>query len=128
MITTLMRSAHWSSKWQAIVNIAFAAMCPFGAVCFLLGARALPEQQGLLVGSMLAFAAGVFLCIALSDLLPEMEFHSHHRIPLSLSLLAGIALAWAIGFIEPAGIHQPAPTPDSQPEIRMPNASRLNGE
>ncbi len=45
------------------------------------------EPGGLIGNSVagwgLAFSAGVFLCIALSDLLPEMEFHSHHRVPLS---------------------------------------------
>ncbi|MDB4743826.1 ZIP family metal transporter, partial [Planctomicrobium sp.] len=62
-----------------------------------------------IVGSMLAFAAGVFICIALSDLLPEMEFHSHHRVPLSLALLAGIALAWMIRYLEPVNVHSPNP-------------------
>jgi zinc and cadmium transporter len=106
-ITTLMRAAHWPTGWQMLVNAAFAAMCPLGACLFLLGAHYLPEQQSLIVGSMLAFSAGVFLCISLSDLLPEMEFHSHHRMPLSIALLAGIALAWGIRWLEPPGAHAP---------------------
>lgn len=106
-ITALMRASHWPARWQTCVNAAFAIMCPLGAVMFLLSANWLVEQQTLLVGSMLAFSAGVFLCISLSDLLPEMEFHSHHRVPLSISLLLGIALAWGIGFLEPGNVHTP---------------------
>jgi zinc transporter ZupT len=48
----------------------------------------------------LAFSAGVFLCISLSDLLPEMEFHSHSRIPLTAALLLGILAAWLLGILE----------------------------
>jgi zinc and cadmium transporter len=48
------------------------------------------------LGCALAFAAGVFLCISLGDLLPELELHSHHRIRLSVALLLGVALAWLI--------------------------------
>lgn len=104
-ITALMQAGNWPSRWQTVVNLAFAVMCPLGAIFFVLSASVLVEQQTELVGTMLAFSAGVFLCISLSDLLPEMEFHSHHRLPLSLALLAGIALAWGIGFLEPAGAH-----------------------
>ena len=38
----------------------------------------------------LAFSAGTFLCIALSDLLPELQFHAHDRWKLSAALLAGV--------------------------------------
>ncbi|SFI45282.1 ZIP family metal transporter [Planctomicrobium piriforme] len=105
-ITSLMQAAHWSPRWQIAVNAGFAMMCPLGALLFLGGANWLVEQQSILIGTMLAFSAGVFLCISLSDLLPEMEFHSHHRIPLSIALLLGIALAWGIRWLEPASAHQ----------------------
>lgn len=104
-ITSLMRASHWSPRSQFFVNGTFALMCPLGAFLFLVGATFLEGQQSMIVGSMLAFSAGVFICISLSDLLPEMEFHSHHRIPLSLALLAGIALAWGIRLLEPAHNH-----------------------
>ncbi|WP_437191772.1 ZIP family metal transporter [Planctomicrobium sp. SH527] len=107
-ITALMQASHWPARWQFIVNAGFAMMCPLGAILFLVTSNWLLEQQPLLIGGMLAFSAGVFLCISLSDLLPEMEFHSHHRIPLSIALLLGIALAWGIHFLEPTSVHQPA--------------------
>lgn len=59
----------------------------------------------MLVGCSLAFSAGLFLCISLSDLLPEMEFHSHNRVQLSTALIAGIGLAYLIGLIEPEHAH-----------------------
>jgi zinc and cadmium transporter len=48
----------------------------------------------------LAFSAGTFLCIALSDLLPELQFHEHDRLKLSLALLGGFALMAATAFGE----------------------------
>jgi zinc and cadmium transporter len=57
------------------------------------------------VGAALAFSAGAFICIALSDLLPEVHFHSHDRGKLTLAFLLGIALAYGIGSLEPMNFH-----------------------
>ena len=58
-----------------------------------------------IVAASLAFAAGAFICIALSDLLPEVHFHSHDRLKLTLAFLLGISLAWMMGMVEPGGLH-----------------------
>jgi len=57
------------------------------------------------VGSALAFSAGVFLCISLGDLLPEVHFHSHDRFKLTFSFLVGIGLAYGLRFLEPGVLH-----------------------
>ena len=44
----------------------------------------------------LAFSAGAFICIALGDLLPEVQFHSHDRVRLTLLFLLGIGLAMTL--------------------------------
>lgn len=101
-ITTLMAAGGWNESWRMRVNFAFSLMCPLGALLFFSGADLLPVDKNLLVGAALAFSAGVFVCISMSDLLPEIQFHSHDRTKLTLSLLMGIAMAFAIGFLEPA--------------------------
>jgi zinc and cadmium transporter len=80
-------------------------MCPLGAALFLMSATRFSDSQHLIVGCGMAFSAGVFVCIALSDLLPEMEFHSHHRMRLSVALAVGISLAWAIRLLEAGHVH-----------------------
>jgi zinc and cadmium transporter len=70
--------------------------------------RAGQPQEGL--GQALGFAAGAFVCIATSDLLPELQFHRHDRAALSAALLAGIALAWGMVFFEDDG-HEHLPSP-----------------
>ena len=64
------------------------------------------------LGQVLGFAAGAFVCIATSDLLPELQFHRHDRLSLSLALLAGIVLAWSTIFLE-AGHGHSHPEPSS---------------
>jgi zinc and cadmium transporter len=104
-ITTLMTTGGWSRRSQVIVVSIFSLMCPIGALLFLGGVGAFGLTQSPIVGCALAFACGVFLCISLSDLLPEMEFHSHNRALLTASLILGIALAYGIRFLE----SRPAP-------------------
>lgn len=110
-ITSLMAASGWSAGWRHGVNLAFALMCPLGAALFWLGVRQFSESQSLIVGCALAAAAGVFLCISLGDLLPELEFHSHDRLTLSAALLLGVALAYGIGFLEPEHAHSHVDAP-----------------
>ncbi len=117
-ITSLMHPVTTPSR-RMMVNIGFALMCPLGAFLFWIGASQLSGAWGTsLAGWGLAFSAGVFLCISLSDLLPEMEFHSHSRIQLTAALLLGIAAALAIGLVEGehahSHSHSHAPAADEQ--------------
>ncbi|CAA0122556.1 Zinc transporter ZupT [Halioglobus japonicus] len=104
-IVTVMQAGGWSKGARATTNLVFALMCPLGAMLFFFGVDVVAAGRDHLVAVALAFSAGAFICIALSDLLPEVHFHSHDRGKLTLAFLLGIALAYAIGSVEPAGIH-----------------------
>ena len=80
-------------------------MCPLGALAFHFGIQQFGSFHDVILAAALAFSAGVFLCISLSDLLPEVQFHSHDRLRLSLALLLGVGLAVGIGWLEPAHTH-----------------------
>ena len=75
-------------------------MCPMGVILFRFAFDSFGSFQEEVICSAMAFSAGVFLCISLSDLLPEMEFHAHNRVRLTAVLLAGILLAYGITFLE----------------------------
>jgi zinc and cadmium transporter len=105
-ITTLMHARGWSRRAQQVVNAGFALMCPMGALAFALLLRQSGEDQHLVVGAALSISAGIFLCISLSDLLPEVQFHHHDRFTLSAALLLGVCCAYGIGFLEPAHVHE----------------------
>lgn len=104
-ITSLMEVGGWGARSRWGVNLLFAIMCPLGALLFYYGVNLLGSGGDQLVSAALAFAAGAFVCIALSDLLPEVHFHSHDRAKLTLVFILGIGLAYAIGSVEPASLH-----------------------
>lgn len=104
-ITTVMEAGGWSRTARTTTNAIFAFMCPLGALLFFFGVGHLEDSQDYVVGVALAFSAGAFICIALSDLLPEVQFHSHDKGKLTLAFILGIVLAYSIGHIEPEGAH-----------------------
>ncbi len=113
-ITSLMAAGGWSRGSIQTANIIFALMCPLGAFAAAWGLTGIFGEQHWALGCALAFAAGVFLCIALADLLPEVAFHAHDRFQLTVALFLGIALAWGIGFLEPAHTHHSHETEQNQ--------------
>lgn len=117
-ITAMMQSGGWGNGAMRLVNVGFALLCPLGAIMFYHGVDQVAVEQADIVAAALAFAAGAFICIALSDLLPEVHFHSHDRVKLTTVFLLGLAIAFAIGNLEPAGAHQHAAGHDTQPVLR----------
>ncbi len=95
-ITSLMATRGWSVGKQMLVNCCFALMCPLGVLLVWFGLGHFADWQAYILGGALAFSAGVFLCISLGDLLPEVHFHRHDRFTLSAALLLGVLVAIGI--------------------------------
>ena len=100
-IETVMAATGSKPAARRLAGWVFALLCPlvlclfyFGAAPYLALDRWLPAT--------LAFSAGAFICIALGDLLPEVQFHSHDRVRMTLLFILGIGLAMALGWFEPA--------------------------
>jgi zinc and cadmium transporter len=105
-ITSLMAARRASFRQQTIVNLVFSLVCPIGAILFYFFFDQWDAAGPAIIGYALAFSAGVFLCISLGDILPEVHFHSHDRIWLSLMLLLGVLVAWLIEAL-PGHTHLP---------------------
>jgi zinc and cadmium transporter len=102
-------TASGSSRFSRhLLNALFSLVSPAGAILFYLGASRFADSNGVLLGCALAFCTGTFLCIASSDLLPELQFHSHDRFKLSVALLAGLSVAVLIKHFE--ADNEPVPT------------------
>jgi zinc and cadmium transporter len=101
---TLMARGDWSNSARHAVNVLFALAIPLGAILFHLGIGSDDLHTSPALAYALAFSAGAFLCIALSDLLPELHFHQHDRVKLSIALVAGLSVAQVTGMFE-AGEH-----------------------
>jgi zinc and cadmium transporter len=102
-ITSLMAASGWSPGWRNAVNLLYSLVVPVGMGLFYLGLQQPNAPIHAIVGATLCFAAGACVCISSSDLLPELQFHSHDRMRLSVALALGLALAWGLVFVESAG-------------------------
>jgi zinc and cadmium transporter len=98
-IGTLMARGKSSMSWRLAVNALFSLAIPVGVLLFYVGFH----EGRSTTAYALAFSAGTFLCISLSDLLPELQFHQHDRVKLSLALVAGLAVACAAARYESQG-------------------------
>jgi zinc and cadmium transporter len=120
-IVSLMLRAGVPRIAAHLVNFGFSLMVPAGVALFYFGMRWLgPAAAVHFTAAALAFSAGTFLCIALSDLLPELQFHAHDRLKLSLALLAGFGLMFAARGCE-SEAPQPAPPLPRQVQVPIRN-------
>ncbi len=99
-LSTLMTVSGATTRARHVANLLFALAVPLGMIVFLFGAEHAMSPERPILGAALAFSAGTFLCIATSDLLPELQFHAHDRLKLSASLLFGLAVAGGIVLVE----------------------------
>lgn len=99
-VITLTTAGNFSRAARHMINGLFALAVPLGAALFYLGIDATLGATPQVIAGALAFSAGTFLCIAMSDLLPELQFHHHDRASLSAMLLLGLGLAWGVATVE----------------------------
>jgi zinc and cadmium transporter len=113
-ISTVLSRKGVSRLTLSLVQFGFASMIPLGAAVLIVATKSasrehletqaqMSELQKQITGAALAFSAGTFLFIALSDLLPEVQFHSHDRVPLFVCLLSGVVFMAIIAYFEDLG-------------------------
>ena len=103
------KQKNTSEVSQLIILLGYALICPVVVILILQTGRGdwiSPE----IISAVLAFSAGLFLCIALSDLLPEIHFHDHDRGKMAIMLLLGVGLSLCLGVIESDHRHQHQPS------------------
>ena len=91
-LISMMRLSKVARSKTHLVNALFSLSVPLGVLGFMFVGVASPA----VIAGALAFSAGMFLCISLCDLLPELQFHGHDRVGLTTALLIGLAIAWGI--------------------------------
>jgi len=96
-IVSLMKRDGRSTGLIWLANGAYAAVTPIGVVLAWIWAGGHTEPAW--AGPTLAVTAGILLCIALADLLPELQAHTHDRLLLTAALLAGLGIACAASFL-----------------------------
>jgi zinc and cadmium transporter len=126
-IGMLMARGGWSLGWRHAVNGLFSLAIPLGVIIFYFGLlRSDGTSSGMIAAYALSFSAGTFLCIACSDLLPELQFHQHDRVKLSFALLLGLGVAVVVTKLESItqGPHT-HPNPTAAAGLTRPQAAQF---
>ena len=98
--------ARGLDRWATTAaNLGFALLCPAAAFVSYWAVTLIGPAEMVVVGCVLAFATGSFLCISLHDLLPAIHFHSHDRVKLATGFLIGLGIAYALHWVEPSALH-----------------------
>lgn len=101
---SILLHAGWTKRQVLLWNVGVALTTVLGGVVAYL----LRDELTPFLGPLLAFAAGMFIYIALSNLIPEIHLQAHrqvsraHIVHVIIALLVGIGLAWwVIGATHP---------------------------
>lgn len=97
-VVALMRREGTSAFAMHLVNALFALVVPLGVLLFVWSSEEI-DAATTYTALALAFSGGTFICIASSDLLPELQFHSHDRLGITAAFVIGLAIAWGSGLV-----------------------------
>jgi zinc and cadmium transporter len=93
-LTAILRAEGYGKRQALLMNASFALMVPAGAAIFLVVDRLVAASSFTAVA--LAASSGSFLQLSLSDILPDLHRRGGDRWKISLALLAGLAVMWAL--------------------------------
>ncbi len=108
-IVSMMEQSGLSVRARRFANFGFALICPIMIFVAYFVPSLFGPHESYIIGCALAFSTGTFLCISLSDLLPEIHFHRHDRWKIGIGFLLGVGIAYALHWIEPTGLHGISP-------------------
>jgi zinc and cadmium transporter len=92
-IVTLMGRDHQGLRARWLATLLYAAVTPIGILLtWSIGGS---TDLSAWAAPAVAVTAGLLLCVALSDILPELQYHTHDRLLLSVALIAGLLIAAA---------------------------------
>ena len=93
-LSAILRAEGYSRGRALLMNASFGLMVPVGAGLYLVLRQAIHAER--FTALALAASSGTFLHLALSDILPDLHRRGASKWKLSLALLAGVAVMWAL--------------------------------
>lgn len=93
-LTAILRAEGYGRRQALLMNASFALMVPLGAALFVLVERLVHARS--FTALALAVSSGSFLQLSLSDILPDLHRRGGNRWKISIALLAGLAVMWAL--------------------------------
>jgi zinc and cadmium transporter len=94
---------HHSPRRTLFLSVVFSLAVPVGAALYFAVAGVADHEK--FGPYTLAFSAGTFLHLAVADIIPDLHRDRAMRLPLSVALLLGTTLMWAVSALGPAHGH-----------------------
>jgi zinc and cadmium transporter len=101
-LATILRHEHFRTGTILALSLAFAGAVPMGVAIYYAIAG---QLDGRFPPAALAFSAGSFLHLAVADLIPDLHRERQQRGVLSVALVAGVGLMWALTALAPEHHH-----------------------
>ena len=102
-LAAILLHERYAVRRAVLMSGLFTLMLPLGAALyFVLANRFDHERFG---AAALAFSAGTFLHLSVADLIPDLHRRKSERFVLSLALLAGVAVMYALSVFGPEHAH-----------------------
>ncbi len=96
----VMKTANATSNLRMLVNVAFAVVCPLLTFLTMFVLYRFSETAEHMIGYVLSIVAGLLICLALGDLLPEARQHQHDKWWILLAFLLGLIVAMLLIILE----------------------------
>lgn len=96
----IMKTTNATSKLRNSVNVAFAMVCPLMTFLTMIVLYRFHETAEHMIGYVLSIVAGLLICLALGDLLPEARQHQHDKWLILLAFLLGLVVVFVITMLE----------------------------
>ena len=96
-LSAILRAEGYSRSRALAMNAAFSLTVPLGAALYLVLRDLLHTER--FTAYALAASSGTFLHLALSDILPDLHRRGESKLKLSLALLVGVVIMWALRFV-----------------------------
>jgi zinc and cadmium transporter len=93
-LSAILRAEGYSRRQAMWLNASFALMVPLGAALYVALERVVHADAFTAVA--LAASSGSFLQLSLSDILPDLHRRGGNRWRISLALVGGLVLMWAL--------------------------------
>lgn len=96
----IMKTTNATSKLRNLVNVAFAMVCPLMTFLTMIVLYQFHETAEHMIGYVLSIVAGLLICLALGDLLPEARQHQHDKWWILLAFLLGLTVSFLLTMLE----------------------------
>ncbi len=103
-LSSLLLHDHYQKRSIILLNVVFALLFPAGGILYMVLYSLLHSRNISIEGPAMAFGAGTFFYIAVSDLIPQLHKQTHQRNQLYIWLCMGVCITFVLSLFTTHGV------------------------